>query len=320
MKQHYNILEAQFFDSEPFSKREAFNWLINKVAKAELKISTRYLGMKWNWDKSRVSRFLKFLKEKDIIETEIVNGKILIKLKPVMDSQDSEKQTRGKNETVLSQDTTSAYKNTCSNADSETLLNQHLAIENTGVDGSFEEWSETMARQFQDTALAAKKERRETKEKNQKKEKRRKEEIPKEKSSLLERAKKEKESEFSSTMAGLESTEFMGFAESIDLTKDDLLWEKAKFEDYLRASNQKPPNDIHAAFRNWLRRTRDFGSRWKVNQRSGDKRTSYEIFLDGAKAAVEQHKLRRQHAQEVSEYAKNDPNNAEYFLHLQTVS
>ena len=60
-----------FLDLEAFSKREALNWLTNKANASEINLSIRHIAKIWNWHKSKVERFIKFLKENALIETAI---------------------------------------------------------------------------------------------------------------------------------------------------------------------------------------------------------------------------------------------------------
>lgn len=70
-------------DKEPFSKREAWMWLVSATTwkprrvgidghivhleRGELCYSVRFLSQKWHWSKSRVARFLDVLENQDMI-------------------------------------------------------------------------------------------------------------------------------------------------------------------------------------------------------------------------------------------------------------
>ena len=71
-------IDLAFLDSEPFSKREALNWLMNKANDMKLNLSLRHIAKIWKWHKSKVVRFIKTLKEKTIIETVVEKGKAKI--------------------------------------------------------------------------------------------------------------------------------------------------------------------------------------------------------------------------------------------------
>jgi hypothetical protein len=78
-KNHCNI-----FAKEAFSKREAWNWLLNNVYKEEsqcsVKASLRILAQEWQWPKTKVARFLKDLTSTKLIEIENHSSYSLIKL------------------------------------------------------------------------------------------------------------------------------------------------------------------------------------------------------------------------------------------------
>lgn len=75
-----------FFAKEPFTEREAWQWMIGEAAyrsytrnvsgavvelqRGQLCASVRYLAQAWQWSKSRVDRFLKRLKTETMIGTE----------------------------------------------------------------------------------------------------------------------------------------------------------------------------------------------------------------------------------------------------------
>ena len=68
------------FNNEPFSKREAFFWMISKanrfpdglIGVGDLIISRRYLACKWKWSEGRVQRYLQKLIVSDMISTRLV--------------------------------------------------------------------------------------------------------------------------------------------------------------------------------------------------------------------------------------------------------
>jgi hypothetical protein len=42
------------FDNEPFSKREAWKWLIENSSNGQLSYSIRYMAGIWKWHRSKV--------------------------------------------------------------------------------------------------------------------------------------------------------------------------------------------------------------------------------------------------------------------------
>lgn len=79
-------MENAIFPAEPYTQREAFQWLIERAAwddsihsvgqrrvpvkRGQLAIATRYLAEKWQWGKGKVDRFLKTLKNGAMIEAQ----------------------------------------------------------------------------------------------------------------------------------------------------------------------------------------------------------------------------------------------------------
>ena len=71
------------FVNEPFSKREAYLWIverINGLKDKKLSVSIRTMAYIWCWHRSKVERFISVLKEKAIIETEVTSGRTSIML------------------------------------------------------------------------------------------------------------------------------------------------------------------------------------------------------------------------------------------------
>ena len=80
------IWEHDAFQHEPFSEREAFLWLVSEAAwkprtkrvgkytadldRGQVFASVRFMAEAWQWSKSRVSRFLLRLKNRDMLRTE----------------------------------------------------------------------------------------------------------------------------------------------------------------------------------------------------------------------------------------------------------
>jgi hypothetical protein len=79
MKNHCEI-----FAKEAFSKREAWSWLTDEVAKAttqsQVKCTLRFLAKEWQWPKTKVARFLKDITSIKLIEIENNSSSTIIKL------------------------------------------------------------------------------------------------------------------------------------------------------------------------------------------------------------------------------------------------
>jgi hypothetical protein len=76
-------MENDFFDREPFTEREAWQWLVEQAAwrpsrtkikgtivpleRGQLSFSVRFMADKWQWSKSRVDRFLKRLAAENMV-------------------------------------------------------------------------------------------------------------------------------------------------------------------------------------------------------------------------------------------------------------
>ncbi len=74
------------WNREPFSKNEAWLWLIeeanwkdgSRLKRGQLSHSIRHMAGVWKWDKSKVSRFIFVLKNQDMIETASETGQTVI--------------------------------------------------------------------------------------------------------------------------------------------------------------------------------------------------------------------------------------------------
>jgi hypothetical protein len=82
------------FGKEPYSKRDAWCWLIETACfrdtraningrviplrRGQLSFSVRFLALKWGWDKMKVERFLRRLKSEAMIETQTETGQNII--------------------------------------------------------------------------------------------------------------------------------------------------------------------------------------------------------------------------------------------------
>lgn len=86
--------KSPHFDDEPFSQREAWLWMIAEACwaptttringkmvtleRGQFTHSVRFLAEKWKWSKSKVSRFLKRLKNETVIGTDGGTGQIVV--------------------------------------------------------------------------------------------------------------------------------------------------------------------------------------------------------------------------------------------------
>lgn len=77
-------MENDFFSQEPFTEREAWQWLIEQAAwrpsrakvkgtivaleRGQLSFAVRFMAEKWQWSKSRVDRFLKRLVAENMVK------------------------------------------------------------------------------------------------------------------------------------------------------------------------------------------------------------------------------------------------------------
>ncbi len=302
------------FVNSAYSKREAWNFL--SVNGPELNISIRQLANIWNWHKSKVERFLKFLILEELIETKISQNKtIIIVLTNSELNEDSKLNCRDIFETeniTLNQENLSRDN---FEDNSETVIAQD--IQDT------QEITKTNPRQFSDNCF--------DKEEKKKRSKKRKEEI-KEKT-LLKEGKKEKifsKNNFSdfafSKVSSLESDEnskevleeistkipvLKRYPDSV--TAEDILdWaeknlpqeiniytELEKFKEYHRARGNKQMKDAVAFFRGWLMKSIEFH---KINNikiigdnhheyvkfsKNRETKTEFERFLAGGYRALD---------------------------------
>ncbi|WP_051334347.1 hypothetical protein [Bradyrhizobium sp. Ai1a-2] len=90
IKLYRSIWDHPAFPNEPYTRREAWTWLISKAAwratrvragehivdldRGEVPGAVRYLAAKWQWSKGKVERFLESLKNEHMIETRSGTG------------------------------------------------------------------------------------------------------------------------------------------------------------------------------------------------------------------------------------------------------
>ena len=111
-------------------------------------------------------------------------------------------------------------------------------------------------------------------------------------------------------VSNIATQEVIDWAEKSLPASIDIQWELDKFQDYIVYSNKKPPKDLVAAFRNWLRRasessnsinkkTNKFGgfnndhSNHETNKRPinvATQTTGFERFLTGGIRALDRFK------------------------------
>ena len=103
-----DIWQDAAFKSEPFTEREAFMWLIMeaswkprekrvgnitvKLERGQLAASVRFMADAWGWQKSTVDRFLKRLKNRDMIGTAGGTGVNVVTIRKYNEYQSAPKQ------------------------------------------------------------------------------------------------------------------------------------------------------------------------------------------------------------------------------------
>ncbi len=91
--------EHVVFKDEPYTEREAWEWLISNAVfhpdgimsfiqgkprllmRGHQTYSIRFLAVKWDWNKSKVERYLNKLKKADMIGTENETGQLVIRIR-----------------------------------------------------------------------------------------------------------------------------------------------------------------------------------------------------------------------------------------------
>jgi len=87
-------MDHDIFEGEPYSKRDAWIWMIEnavwkdkvinikgkpvKLKRGQLSFSVRFMEKKFNWKSGRVQRFLEALKNRYMIATENTTGQLII--------------------------------------------------------------------------------------------------------------------------------------------------------------------------------------------------------------------------------------------------
>jgi hypothetical protein len=307
--------------TKPYSQREA--WAFLQANGPELNLSIRNLGILWNWHRSKVERFLKFLKAETLIETKTSQGKATI-ITLVNKSTDEAHHSNFQDniETLNESDIQKIKIKNQSRDSSDEAYETLIAQEIQGI----QEIVETNPRQFQDTFVFE--------EEKKKRSKKRKEEI-KEKT-LLKEGKKEKDFSENANLLDnfFDKDESSKEAEEVleeistklpvlknypeNVTAEDILdwaeknlpqsinvdWELEKFKDYHRSRPKAKLKDAVAYFRNWLRKAAEFNQQnqnLKIIQRgnyhdqfnnycqANQRTTEFQRFLAGGARALNKH-------------------------------
>lgn len=93
-RMHRGWLEHEVFGSEPFDKRSAWAWLIEhacwqprvtnikgrpvQLERGQLSFSIRYLAEAWGWHRASIERFLRSIKNRDMVRYETETGQVVI--------------------------------------------------------------------------------------------------------------------------------------------------------------------------------------------------------------------------------------------------
>lgn len=275
-----------FIELEPFGQREALNWLISNAhysINGKLKISIRHLATIWKWHRSKVERFLKFLKEKTVIETVVDEGRTKISV------CNARKLSCKRN--CVEESAETVYE-TVSNLGADKVLGRDaidISCKPSSRSEMLELWEHSLNKQGD--VLSQKRDTfdlKKKKEKNQKKEKE--EEDLKEKNIPYRDIKKEKvfDDEINNFIS-MNANELVRFAASIEVKENEVIWELAKFKDHWQTGGKKLPKNIFAAFRNWLRRSVEFKSyygNYERNSKTKQLITSFDRFLVAGTRAV----------------------------------
>lgn len=263
------------FQNQPFSKREAFAWIIVRAQNTGLSVTTAILATKWQWHASKVKRFLTNLAAQNLIKKEIKSGRLFLSL---ID------QTVTKYRTAQIIADIDLAGNSGTNAHQNQTGN--IVIQTQRTKNGPEQVQDIAA--LQKTCVLQSDCYRTKEEEKKKSTKKRKEEesFKKEKNIPYGDRKKEKivEQIFEQQNTQLtcnqnlvplhlvSTTDVASWAEATLPLTLDLSWELGKFQDYWRSTRKKPPKDGAAAFRNWLRKAVEI----KINKGDKNDRVSYK--------------------------------------------
>ena len=245
-----------YFSSEPFTRREAWKWLLEcakrRTNPCKVVASASTLAREWKWHKSKVERFIRFLRNETLIETTIDECETCLTICISNNHLDIQtKSGEGRDEIT---ETVSETKANFSSVDSSKRYRNRdymKQLEIKRIPSLYEtllSTTETLSIQNQDIYFPKKK-----KEKYQKKEKE--EEDLKEKNIPYGDIKKEKiYGNFHDQLNALQLDDMAEFAASIGLDSKRLELELAEFKSNANRYTILP-KDAMAAFRNWLRRS-----------------------------------------------------------------
>jgi hypothetical protein len=264
----HNIL---LFEDEPFTKREAWIWLVENSINCQIAYSIRNMASCWKWHRSKVERFINKCKAEGLMETEIRSGKLVITICNskyfTLSSQKAEASDESfsrQNQDII----TSKRQSQDKNGDTQNL--EYHASKRNG-----ETKSETQ------------------KEEEKKSSKRKEQEKQKEKNTPYRGLKKEKETFVDGKKrsvnvqdATIEHIQPWADTNLIDQTLN-LEWELGKFKDYWLSTRKKPPKDGVAAFRNWLRKACEYqqqsrGKNEQYHHKQNKGNSGLDNFLLGA--------------------------------------
>jgi len=259
---YYN---TSIFINEPFTEREAWNWLLENVS-SEYKLSIRSLAKTWQWSEAKARRFIHKLSTNALIDarsdalgtTITICNYVFIKDKNKLCSTGSDAPIDAASIISAKIYQIDAHNDAVSDAGitqgTEGLQPKSIAPNDASNDA------------VKTLEILKKKTK---KEKNQKKEK--KEYTEKEKNTPYRGLKKEKDKyQIKASPAGSKlSIRQIKFQEvTIEMVLEwananmpstiNLEWELGKFKDYWLSTSKKPPKDGLAALRNWLRNAKDY--------------------------------------------------------------
>ena len=285
---------VRYYLNKPLNQREAWGWLLEKTQNhSKIQVSIRLLAYKWRWHRSKVERFIKLLKDKGLINTEIKSGKTVIiiaetsaetgeeqfskEIITVSDSRDSSridsKPPVINTEQVVFEhcnlDKETYLRNDSGYSEKARQFSTNITLEADGRDSAsrYNSSTEVKAEQVivedhdadegtssRYNKAAFEKDKTLKKIKKEKKQKKKTKKTFKKKKILpMGVQKKKKLKKNLIDFEELTAESMSDFANSLAITADELSWELDKFKDHWR-SLAKKPKDSEAAFRNWVRK------------------------------------------------------------------
>lgn len=149
---HRGWMDSPIFKNEPFTEREAWEWLISEAAfaghkaniknepvwidRGQLSHSIRFLADKWGWKRTKTSDFLEKLKKWDMIRTENRTGQTVITICNYSKYQDDKKENRTESghKTGQSPDRERTKNNNGNNGNNNNKVGYQDSNENTGAE------------------------------------------------------------------------------------------------------------------------------------------------------------------------------------------